>query len=63
VVQGKAFISGVGNGAFRLTVVDNSVNGKTDTIALLVTGPNGATVAAESFPATTLESGNIQVPR
>ena len=63
VIQGKAFISGVGNGSFRLTLVDKAASGKGDTIALLVTGPSGATVAAESFPATALSSGNVRVPK
>jgi hypothetical protein len=63
VIQGKAFISGVGNGSFRLTLVDNAKNGRGDTIALLVTGPTGATVGAESFPATALSSGNIWVSK
>jgi hypothetical protein len=63
VIQGKASISGVGNGSFRLTLVDNTKSGAGDTIALAVTGPSGASVAAASFPATGLESGNILVPK
>jgi hypothetical protein len=63
VIQGNASISGIGSGTFRLALVDNAKNGKGDTIALLVTGPSGATVAAESFPVTALSSGNVRVPK
>jgi len=61
VITGKAFIAGVGIGSFKLVVVDNAKNGKGDTIALTVTGPNGATVASETFPATAISTGNIRV--
>jgi hypothetical protein len=62
VFLGKATLNGVGNYAFRVTVVDNGEPGRNDQFGLQVTAPNGTVIPGLTFNPITLSGGNIQVP-
>ena len=63
VILAKATVNGVGNYGIRMIAVDNGEPGATDQLGLTTTAPGGANVPALTFPLTTLEGGNIQVPQ